>query len=265
MSSSLTAAIPLFRQALDPKTEQKALDRLAKDPNINRQLAAYKTAVTQAKDLDSALKDPRVLAVLLPAMGLGDQVQNVALAQKALTSDLSDPKSLANQLTDTRWKDTATALDLTKKGLAALQDPALIDKLSSGLRDLSWRNSLDDTAPGISDALYFQDNAKNAKGPYDILGNAVLRRVVTGALGLPQEFALQPVETQAKVIQNRIDIKDLQDPKKVQKLAEQYLVMNNINSTASTPSLAVLLGSGSSGQGFTGIDLSAISGINLLL
>ncbi len=250
MSSSLTSAIPLFRQALDPKQETKALDRLAKDPTIKRQMEAYRTAIAKAKDLDSALKDPRVLNVLLPAMGLGDQVGNTALARKALTSDLKDPKSLANQLSDTRWKDAATSLNLATKGLDALRDPKLIENLDKGLRELSWRNGLDDSAAGISDALYFQDNAKTATSAYAILGNAVLRRVVTGALGLPQEFALQPVETQAKVIERRINLKDLQDPKQVQKLAERYLVMTNMNSGTSS-STASLPGYSQSGINLT--------------
>lgn len=260
MSASLSA-IPLFRQALDPKQEAKALDRLAKDPTIKRQMEAYKTAIAKAKDLDSALKDPRVLNVLLPAMGLGDQVGNTALARKALTSDLTDTKSLANQLTDTRWKDAATTLDLKNKGLDALRDPKLLETLDKGIRELSWRNDLDESATGISDALYFQENAKSATNAYHILGNAVLRRVVTGALGLPDEFALQSVETQAKVIERRINLKDLQDPSKVQKLAERYLIMTNMNSST-TPSIS-LPGFGQSSQ--TGIDLSAISGINLIV
>ena len=45
MSFSLGGAIPAYRQASDPKVEARALERLAKDPQIQRKLAAFEVAV----------------------------------------------------------------------------------------------------------------------------------------------------------------------------------------------------------------------------
>ena len=229
MSFALAGAIPAYRQASDPKVEARALERLSRDPQIQRKLAAFELAVGKARDLEAALKDPRVLAVLLPAMGLGDQLDFPGLARRVLTADPADTKSLLNQLSDGRWKDAVTALDLKGRGIAALRDPANIARFDKGLRSLQWRQSLDQTNAGISDALYFKQVAANVTTTYGLLGNAVLRRVVTGALGLPQELALQSVEAQSRAIDKRLPIGDLRNPKKVERLIERYLANANLD------------------------------------
>ncbi len=52
----------------------------------------------------------------------------------------------------------------------------------------------------------------------------MLRRVVTTALGLPQELAIQSVETQLRAVTSRLDLDKLKDPKEATKLVERYLV-----------------------------------------
>ena len=51
-----------------------------------------------------------------------------------------------------------------------------------------------------------------------------MRRVVTSALGLPPQLAIQPIDSQAKAITSRLPLTDLKDPKKVQMLAQRYLM-----------------------------------------
>jgi hypothetical protein len=48
--------------------------------------------------------------------------------------------------------------------------------------------------------------------------------VVIGALGLPDQIAIQPVETQARAVLAKLKIADLQDPVKVRAIAERYLM-----------------------------------------
>ncbi len=62
--------------------------------------------------------------VLLTANGMSDQIGYTALATKALTSNLSDPNSLANTLTDTRWKTLAETYNFHANGLSSIQNSA---------------------------------------------------------------------------------------------------------------------------------------------
>ncbi|MBX6747241.1 MAG: DUF1217 domain-containing protein [Acetobacteraceae bacterium] len=222
--ADVATAIPALRRALAPGAEEKALARLAKDPQINRQLDQFAKAVAKATDLKAALRDPRVLNVLLPALGLPDAVGQAGLAVRALTEDPADPNGLLAKLPDKRWKDAAQTLNLKERGLEALRDPKMQAVLADGLRRLSWQKELDADHPGISDAMLFEQRAASVKSAYELLSDPVLRRVITGALGLPQEIAIQPVETQARAITSRLDLSKLQNPREVAKLAERYVV-----------------------------------------
>jgi hypothetical protein len=217
-------AIPALRRALAPGAEAKALARLAKDPQINRELDAFAKAAAKATDVKAALRDPRVLNVLLPALGLPDAVGQPGLAARALTADPKQADGLLARLPDARWKAAAATLNLRERGVAALRDPKVQASLAEGLKRLAWKNELDAGQPGVGDALLFRERASSATSAYAVLGDPVLRRVVTTALGLPQAIVVQPVETQARAITSRLDLAKLQDPREAAKLAERYVV-----------------------------------------
>ena len=196
----------------------------AKQPEVQRDIAAFRKAVATAKDPKALLADPTARRVLLTASGLGDQAGYTALATKALLSDPSDSKSLASTLTDTRWKSAAATLGFAKGGLATLRDPKVLDTMANAYAEIAWRKSLDAATPGLSDALTFRATAATARNVDDVLGNATLRKVVTGALGIPQEIAIQPLDTQERAVSSKLDVKRLQDPKYVDQLAQRYLL-----------------------------------------
>ena len=227
------AAISLLRQVTAKGAEAKGVAAQAKDPVTLIAVKQFQQAIAKAKDVKSALADPRVLKVLLPALGLSDQLNYPGLAQRALVADPNDKAGLLANL-DARWKTAAQTLNLKSGGLAALKDPALQASIVSKFTGYEYHQGLDEKQPGVSDALYFIDNAATDAGKvYDVLGDQILRRVVTGALGLPQEIAIQPIETQAKAVTSRLNLNLLKDPKQVQKLAERYL-LNTASNAAST-------------------------------
>ncbi|MDN3566257.1 DUF1217 domain-containing protein [Paeniroseomonas aquatica] len=211
---------------------EKGIARERKDPVTITALKQFDQAIARAKDVKSALQDPRVLAVLLPGLGLSDQMAYPGLVQKALLADPADPKGLLASL-DPRFTAAAKTLDLHSKGLAGLKNAALRKTLTDGYVQYQYQTGLDATNPGISDALYFLKTAKGETNIYNILGNSVLRRVVTGALGLPNAMVVQSVETQARAVTSRLKLTDLQDPKKLQQLAERYVIAAAGSSTGS--------------------------------
>jgi hypothetical protein len=217
------SALAALTRATAAGAEAKGLEQERKDPVSIGALARFDKALAQAKDLDSALRDPRILNVLLPAFGLADQTGNPGLARKALLSDPAETDGLLASL-DSRWQAAASTLDLAKKGLEGLREALTVSTLKEGFLRYQYRSGLDETQPGLSDALYFLESAKDADDVYDILGNPVLRRVVTGALGLPDAIAVQSVETQGRAVTSRLDLSSLDDPTQVRKLAQRYLM-----------------------------------------
>ncbi|GGJ29848.1 DUF1217 domain-containing protein [Neoroseomonas lacus] len=230
VSSSTTAstgsaamAIPALQRATADGAEAKGIEREKKDPVSISALAQFRTALDKADTIEKALQDPRILKVLLPALGLAGQEGNGALVRRALLSDPKDTKGLAAQL-GTTWQAAAETLGVHSTGLAGLRDSTLVENLTNGFLKYQYRTGLDDTQAGMSDALYFLESAKTATDVYGVLGNTVLRRVVTGALELPDAMAIQAVETQGRAVTSRLRIDSLQDDKAVRKLAERYLI-----------------------------------------
>lgn len=217
-------AVPALRRAVAPGAEGKALARLAKDPQLAREMEAFARAAAKATDVKAALRDPKVLNVLLPALGLPDAVGQPGLALRALTADPAESDGLLARLPDTRWKSAAATLNLRERGVAALRDPKVQASLADGLRRLARRNELEAEQAGVGDAVLFRERAAGAKTAYDVLGDPVLRRVVTTALGLPPGIAVQSVEAQARALTARLDLGKLQNPREVAKLAERYVV-----------------------------------------
>ena len=226
------AAVAAFRRVLKPGEEERALGRIATEPQQKRAMEQFKRAVDRAPDIRTALRDPRVLQVITTALGIPEGASQAGLATRVLLSDLRDPKSLANTLTDKRWKSAAETLQLASRGIAGLRDPQLQAGLADGLRRAQWNQNLETEQPGLGDAVLFRERATAVdNNVFAVLGDPIIRRVVTGALGLPPQIAIQSVEAQARAVTARLDIRKLEDPREVQRLAERYL-MNRANENA---------------------------------
>lgn len=222
-SGGAAQAIPALRRATADGAEAKGIAQEKKDPVTLSALARFRTALDKAGSIEAALQDPRILKVLLPALGLEGQEGSPGLVRRALLSDPADAKGLAAQLGAT-WKAAAATLGVYKTGLDGLRDPAMVDRLANAYLKYGYRSGLDEQQAGLSDALYFLESAKGATDVYDVLGDPVLRRVVTGALGLPDQIAVQSVEAQGRALSARLRVETLQDDRAVRKLAERYLI-----------------------------------------
>ncbi|WP_426956261.1 DUF1217 domain-containing protein [Muricoccus radiodurans] len=243
-TSSPALALATLRRAATAGEEAKGTARLAKDPEVKLALSRFTEGIARAKDVNAALRDPRVMNVLLPALGLPDAVEQVGLAQRALTADPKAADSLLTRLSDTRWKSAATTLNLSARGMDALRDPAVQKKLTEGFLSYKWRTSQDKDATGVSDALYFEQRVATGKAlsVWEVLGDASLRRLVTGALGLPDSLAIQSVETQARAVAWRLDLSKITDTKSAAKIAERYVMSAasaNGGGTVSSPLLSL--------------------------
>ena len=91
-------------------------------------------------------------------------------------------------------------------------------------------DGLDEQLPGLGTALLFKRTAASL----EVLGSALGREVVTTALGLPKEIALQSLVAQEKAINQRLNVVDLQNPEFVDRLAQRYLIQLNGGQTGVT-------------------------------
>ncbi len=239
-SSAGASGNPILALSQAEQNQTKKIAAEAKKPEVQRDLVAFRKAVANAKDAKSLLANPVVQRVLLTVNGLADQIGSTALATKALLSKPGDPKSLANVLPNTAWKAAAATYDFAGKGLAVLSNPKVLDTVASAYAEISWRKSLDATTPGLSDALAFRSQAASVTKADDILGNPVLRRVVTTTLGIPLEIAFQTLNAQENAITSKLNIKQLKDKNFVETFVKRYLVAAANSTAQAAPSQAQL-------------------------
>ena len=224
VSTAVSTGNPITDLKMAQANEATDVAKEAKKPEVARDIAAFQKGVANAKDIQTALKNPNVMKVLLTANNLSKYIQYPALAQKALLSDPSDPNSLANKLADTNLLNTTKTFNFAKNGLAALQNPKIIATLSNGYAEVMWRRSLDQATPGLSNALAFLSQASSIKSVDEILGDSVNRTVLLTALGIPQQIAFQSLTAQEQAVSSRVNISKFQDPKYITSLTDQYLL-----------------------------------------
>jgi hypothetical protein len=216
----------------------------ARQPQIASDIAAFQKGVAAATTPAQLLQNPAVMKVLMTANGLASQIPYTALAQKVLLSDPTDPNSLVNQLnsTNSAWLPVVQTYQFASKGLSVIQNPQVISTLTNAYAEVSWRQSLDATTPGLSNALTFLQQAGSITSADQILGDATLRTVVTTALNIPLQIAYQDLGAQAQAITSQMDISRLSDPKFAQTIAQEYLLntASAAQSNGTTPSLDAL-------------------------
>lgn len=209
--------------------QTKDIQQQENDPETSRDISHFLAVLAKAPDLPTLLQDPIARNVLLTANGLGDQTDYTALATKALMSDTTQTGNLASTLSDTRWLTMAQTYDFANQGLTKLK--AAASTVTTGYAQVQWQESLDATTPGLSAALDFRSRASTITSVDQILGDANLRKVVTTALGIPEEIAYQPLEAQEKAISSRIDITKFQSASYVEQFVRGFLLANQSSAT----------------------------------
>lgn len=209
--------------------------------DVRTALAGFTKGVKSARNVAGLLANPAVMNVLLTANGMADQIGSIALATKVLLSKLTDTHSLANTLTDRRWKTLASTYDFASNGLKAIQSEKVIALIAAGYAKTAWETAQDIVTPGLANALVFKAKASTIKSIDQILGDRTLRTVITVALGIPEQIAFQSLTTQEQVIRSRLDVHKLQDPKFVEHIVQRYLIANNASASgAASPDLTTL-------------------------
>ena len=223
-STAVSTGSPITDLKLAQSNQATAVAREAKQPQVARDIAAFKSAVGKATSVQAALGNPNVMKVLLTANNLSSYIQYPALAQKALMSDPSVSSSLVHQLGNSSLLNAAKTYNFAQNGLAALKNPQVVSALADGYAEVLWRQSLNSATPGLANALTFLRQAKSITSVDQILGDPTNRAVVLTALGIPPQVAFQSLNAQEQAVSSRVKIADFQKPAFVTSLTDQYLL-----------------------------------------
>jgi hypothetical protein len=145
-----------------------------------------------------------------------------------------------------RRLDAAPALPTFEPAPATrrpLEERALVDRIVQAAMVNRFEKAMGEGNPGLREALYFRRMASQVTTINQLMADRALLEVARGALGLPPQFALLPFERQRDTLTRRLDVADLQDPAKVARLANRY-VLQSEPAAPSNPALALFASDG---------------------
>lgn len=187
------------------KDPDKYIDRFAKNKTVQKEIEYFNKKAPTFNSVDDLMKDRRALQYLLDSFGLGSEINNAGRIKKILTEDPTDPNALVNKLVDNRFKTMATSLRLDQN-MNKITLNVSRETLETKYIQNEFEEALGEQDTALRQAAYFARNSNGISTVYNLMGDQILRNVVTSTFNLPQELAIQPIETQARVIAQRVDV-----------------------------------------------------------
>lgn len=215
-----------------------ALARTANTPSVRRESEYYLSKISDIDSVEQFLADDRVYQLAMRAHGLEDMIYAKAFMRKVLTGGVDDRTSFANTLVDTRFREFATTFNFARYGKTA----TTFTKAQQGTVDNYVRQTLEATQgeanQGIRLALYFERKAPQVTSAYSLLADRALLKVTQVALGLPEQSASLDIERQVELIEKKLDVADLKDPAKLEKLLTRFAALWEIDNPTTAAALA---------------------------
>lgn len=200
----------------------RSLNQIAKRPEIKREADYYLANIRNMKTADEFLRNDRLYGFAMTAFGLKDMIYGKAFMRKVLTEGVDGARSFALQLSDPRFREFAEAFNFSRYGVTA----TAFERAQQGTVDRYLRVALETDAgesdEGLRMALYFQRKAPLVSSVYGLMGDAALYKVVQTALGLPPAYSNAGIDKQAAFIGSKIDVKDFQDPLKLNTFISRF-------------------------------------------
>ncbi len=211
----------------------------------------FAKTMKSVQSLDDFLEDDRLTGLILKSVGLDPKDYDEETLQKIFTSDPDDANSYLNTKADTKFKNLVadfnfdTVGNLTRAKLGIVQDQGALDRTQDAYLQQTLETQEGETNDGTRLALYFARKAPDITSLYSILGDKALFQVITTAYNLPSQISSMDVDKQVALLEKFVDLKDLGNSKKVDKLVKRFTAMYDIqNVTTQSPALQILTGGG---------------------
>ncbi len=223
----------------------------------------YAQTIGTITNVDDLLKDQRLVKYALSAYGLTNANLSTTDLKTILTSDPTDPKSYINKPENAKYRALSVAFNFGTDGKTLnvpskqVQERSDLVATKDGYVEQTMETEAGNQGVGAQLALYFLKKAPTITSPYQLLADKALLQFTQTALGLSASMSNTDIDTQAAMITKKLNLADLQDPTKLNKLIAQFSALydvNNSNAASTSPVLQILNGSSSSSSGIITID-----------
>lgn len=216
---------PLAALALIARQGDRFAEATRAEPVARREIEAFRARIGRIGTVDALVKDQPVYSFVMKAFGLEQEIFAKAMMKRILTADPADKASLVNRLTDARYREINKVLGFETDGSVGRADfgsaawtEALVDRyVTQRMIDGQMEEN-----PAVGLALDFQRKADGMTSWYKVLADKNMASFIRTALGLPDSVAQGSIDGQAKMLEQRLKIEDLQDPAARKKLVRQF-------------------------------------------
>ena len=228
----------------------------------------YSGEVEKLKTLDSLLSNRRLVDFALVASGLDPETVTTDYLRKMFESDFNDPSSFINTEPNTTiYKELVSSYNFDGDGNLVRPGPGIQTK--RGLletEDLYLNQTLEqqegEDNAGVRLALYFRRQATGVNTAYDLLADSALLQVIQTTFSIPEAMSSANVDVQYAYINRVLDIKDLQDPEKLDKLLLRFTALYDVENNVDVSGAQLIL-SGGGGGGISADALFTLSQLRL--
>ncbi|MBZ9699689.1 MULTISPECIES: DUF1217 domain-containing protein [unclassified Mesorhizobium] len=166
----------------------KSIDRIEKQPTVDRDTKYYLDNITKVKSIDDFVNNDRLFKYAMKAYGLEDMAYAKAFMVKALKEGVSDPDSFANKLTDKRYAEFVSAFNFAANGAnTTVYNKA--QQLVTG--NYALQVQIGASQAGFSyyqsETAYYVTNISKVKSIDDLMGDSRLLTYAMAAFGLDAE------------------------------------------------------------------------------
>jgi len=202
------------------------------DAMVKRDTEYYQANISKVKTIDDLMKDYRLYSYAMKAYGLEDMIYAKAFMKKVLTEGVTDTKSMANKMTDKRYLEFAKAFDFVAKGDKATSEASATTEAVSKYYQQTLEKKEGEQNEGVRLALYFKRKASSVTTTMGLLADKALLKFVQTTFNIPTGASKADLDLQVRNLEKHINIKDLQDPKKVDKLIQRFSAMWDMNNAS---------------------------------
>lgn len=226
----------------------------------------YSAEIGKIKTLDSLLSNRRLVDFILVAAGLDPEEVTTDYVRQMFESDFSDPDSFINTEPNTTiYKEIVSSYNFDAEGNLARPTQGIQTK--RGLletEDLYYNQTLEEQKgednAGVRLALYFRRQASGISTAYDLLADSALLQVIQTTFSIPEEMSSADVDIQYAYINRVLDVEDLHDPEKLEKLLVRFTALYDVENNVDVSGAELIL----SGSGRNGISADTLLSLTQL-
>lgn len=220
--------------------------RVASQPTVKRDTNYYLANIKSIKTSKDFVNNYRLFTYAMKAYGLSDMAYAKTMMQKVMDGGVTNAKSMANHLSDPRFKAFAKAFDFGDKGAATTTSDANNAATTTNYIDQALEDDVGQQNEGARIALYFLRQAPHITSGYQVLGDKALFRFVQTSFDIPPA-STNTLDHVSSLIESKLHIADLKNPEKVNNLIRRFASLWDLQNTdtggGSTGSGAIIAGS----------------------